>query len=732
MQAVSKAYKEQIRRVPYRNRSFMKVTIGLINQEAQKSAWVPDAEHYTYFSNLTRPLDNYDVPFLYAVGEQDFAATDGSMYFLPREGATDYINAGIVSKDLLGAAEIRFPVPYSIKGLTIDFGKAYPVDFRIESDNAAEDVVNNQATEFVTQLIMEDATFIRIIPSRMVNGAGRLRIHKITMGIGIYFDNKLIMSGNKSEYISPIMESLPTIDFDLAIDNKNRLYDIENRGSSVNFLEPGQKIQIEYGYEMDGGTVEWMPGGVLNLRTWEADDTKMKFIATDRFETMDQTYYRGAYSVQGISLYDLAVDVLTDAGIDSRTYWLDGYLKSVIVNNPMPPVSHREALQIIANAGRCILYQDRQGLIYMKSSFVPEMTADSATEEYYSNAAAILDRDNKDEYAQGSKDYAATDGSMYFLPRNEPFLHTGFISSAIADADGLFAQNPVVNISLEASFKCFGMVLEFGGNPPQEIHIHSLQEWELQETYVVTDIADITNINHEFPEFDMLMIEFVKGAPHNRVVLNYIGFGDRTDYWLKYQTELSKTPKGIQLQRVKSLEVSRIVYYPSAEETKEIAKADVTASDRERQFVFTWTDPAYDLAVNVGGIVYSSTYSAVVGVPNNGDYNIVVTGNIYTTSTLKYTKAINPTGTIESWENPLISSAVHAADIADWVAEYLAADREYDLAYRGDPRIDANDLLYLENKYTDNLMVRAYSHSLNFNGGALSGSIKARRVADVD
>ena len=41
--------------------------------------------------------------------------------------------------------------------------------------------------------------------------------------------------------------------------------------------------------------------------------------ATDRFESMDGTYYKGEYRSEGISLYDLAVDVLKDAGVDSRT-----------------------------------------------------------------------------------------------------------------------------------------------------------------------------------------------------------------------------------------------------------------------------------------------------------------------------------------------------------------------------------------------------------------------------
>ena len=73
----------------------------------------------------------------------------------------------------------------------------------------------------------------------------------------------------------------------------------------------------------------------------------------------------------------------------------------------------------------------------------------------------------------------------------------------------------------------------------------------------------------------------------------------------------------------------------------------------------------------------------------------------------------------------------HAADLADWIGNYMKADREYELQYRGEPRIDANDLAFLENRYIPDMLIRIYDHTLKFNG-ALSGSIKARRYMDVD
>ena len=100
---------------------------------------------------------------------------------------------------------------------------------------------------------------------------------------------------------------------------------------------------------------------------------------------------------------------------------------------------------------------------------------------------------------------------------------------------------------------------------------------------------------------------------------------------------------------------------------------------------------------------------------------MIINGYEYNAAQAVVTRQLNPTGTVEAWENPLVSTSEHAADLAEWVGNYLRADREYDLNYRGEPRIDANDIAFLENKY-----VPIYEHTLKFNG-ALSGTIKARR-----
>lgn len=737
MQAVSNAYKREMKK-KYRDEcSFLRVTIGMINQTAQASASVAEPKAFTYFSDLTKPFDNYQVAELYAGCDENWSAVDGSMYFLPRMKRDVVLNAGLVTEKLLGAVEIRFPLALSIKGLTIEFGKAYPVDFSIESDQNTVQVEGNASGHFVTEEIFSDATFLRLVPRKMANGQSRFRIHQITMGIGIYFDNRKILSATKKEHISPITEELPTIDFSMTAANRDREFDVENSESSVQFLEIGQNVEVLYGQELEDGSVEWMPGAKLSLKDWSADDEELDIGASDRFDTMEETYYRGRLHPEGISLYKLADDVFQDAGVDRREYYIDPYLQDVKIQNPVPAVAHKEALQLIANAGRCIIYQDREGKIFIKSSFIPDMAAASENEAYFSHAARILDGTEKEEYVLAGRNYTQAAGAQTFLPRKggEIVLNTGYISEETADEKGNFSKNPTVAITLEAAFKCFGLTLEFGRNAPECVVFHSYYDGKLQEDYQMADLQATTVVSHEFPAFDQLILEFTKGSPGNRVVLDNVRFGDSTDYSLEYGTELTKTPKGTQLTKVQELQVIRTLYGESEEE-KELAKETLRFTLEEPRYTFYLSNPSYGFSAVLTeppegagvAVTDSSAYYVTVEVKGiSGTAEVAVNGREYVTSQARTVKWLHTTGTVEVWENPLVSDAGLAEDLAKWIGDYLASDREYNLSYRGEPRIDANDIAFLENKYVPDLLIRIYDHSLSFNGGALSGTMKARR-----
>ena len=711
MLQVTSAYKEEMKK-PLRGHTLMRVNIGVINQEAQGSAKV--SSETAYFSNLTKPLNNYVVDALYATTEQNYSSVDGRMYFLPREKSDCVLNQGIVSREIKGIIDFIFPVPVDLRGVTIDFGKTYPEEFTIVTDQSFKDVTGNTKSKYVCDEVFKGTTTLSIIPNKMVNGHGRLHIHEIIMGIGIYFNERNILSASKKEHISPIMEALPTIDFRLSVNNKDRAYDIENEKSTVNFLELGQKVQAFLGQEV-ADRIEWLQVGTLKLKEWSADDDKMSFTAIDFLSGLIGKYRKGKFYPQGISIYDLCLDVLTDAGVDPREFYIDEYLKSVKIKNPVPIVTHREALQLLSNAGRCLLYQDEKGKIVIRSSFVPRMTSTVAHEPYFSNGTKILEDLPIKEYSLTNGNYTKVDGTTLFLPR-----------SGKADV-GYIDDNMLLNIRLEAAFACFGMQLQFGRTYPSEIVIDtSLNGKTVEELSYTVDREDLI-ISHEFAPFDeMLIYEDAPSKTGGRAVLNKVSFGNVTDYELSYGRELTKTPLGTQLQSVKTLELTRTEYLDSTEGEKELAKVECT---NPGEYLAEFSNPSYGCAVQASSgtvtVLEEGAHFLRFSYSGSGG-EVKVNGKEYLVKTYTMEKELNPSGKREIWKNPLISDTALATDVLDWVGNYLKADREYSLTYRGEPRLMANDLLYLENKYVDKLMLRVYDHTLNYNG-ALSGSIKARR-----
>ena len=421
MYNVSQAYKESMKQ-PVINHSYMKVMLGLINQEAQMSAQVENQSQYTAYSDFPTLFTKNDIGNMYATYEQDFWKADGSMYFLPRS-PTNYRKNGLITEDLFSSnLLIEFSFGYGasdIRGLTVQFEHNYPTQFTVITSDGTEFQFENDSNKFETEQVFENTDSLTLRIEEMSVPNNRVRIYYVKFGLGLEYDNEWIMSANSSSVLSAINEDLPEVNFSVTLKNDDQRFNVDNPSSEINFLESGQNLSVSYGYELDDGNIEWMQLHSLRVSEWSANDTQATIKAVDRFKYMSDSYYKGVYYEDGISLYDLAELVLEDAGIEGADYYLDSYLKKVIVHNPLPNVTHKEALQIIANAGRCIMDYDRYGRIRIYSAFIPEYTVSASGEEYYSNVENILADTEKIHYASYTKDFWKADGSMYFLPRNE-------------------------------------------------------------------------------------------------------------------------------------------------------------------------------------------------------------------------------------------------------------------------------------------------------------------------
>lgn len=738
MQKVSKAYKESMKS-SLRERAYIMISFGLVNQEAQAKATV-DNGSYAYYSNKDNIFGEHIDDTVYATLEEEFTKVDGSMFFLPRatEGGR-YYDTGIVSDKLVSEARCEVVISLNtiatdFKGLTINFGENYPVDFDIVgSTGQTIEFRGNTKSKWSTEEVLENTTYIKLVFYKMKNPQSRLRIYSIMFGYGLVYYNDSVMSSALDSYVSPIGADVPQFDFSVTLKNYDHYFNVDNPNSAINYLETGQEMDIMYGYQTPGSdTIEWIQGNHLWCSEWESDDNTATIRCQDIFRNMDGEYVKGLYSAAGKSYYALAEEILKDAGISE--YYIDPRLKKLYSNNPIPRVKYKEALQIIANACRCVLTQSRDGKVQIKSNFMPSASIATNGEETYSNAANVLTDTPKVEYATLAGNYTPTDGTMFFLPRNgKAALTTGYVSKEISGANGTFTKNPVVTITMEAIRAYYGLKLVFGTALPAAFTIRTYKGGEPVNEYPVEkdEISTTSIILRDFDDFDVMKIEFTKTAePYNRIVLNYFSLSDVVDFTMN-RRDMTSSPKAIKQELIKEVIVPCYTYQENNREENLIYEdIDVVAGEVETYYI---QDPSYGYKVKLdevegkATVVAWSNYFVTIKFNVTGSFKLEVQGYRYKIVEKYATVSLNARGKTVKWKNPLISNTTMANELAAWLADYYTAGIEYEYDTRGNPELDATDIVYQENEFHDGMRVNIYRHTVNFKQ-AFSGRVTARRI----
>lgn len=738
MRKVSKAYKESMKS-SLRERAYIMISFGLVNQEAQAKATV-DNGSYAYYSNKDNIFGEHIDDTVYATLEEEFTKVDGSMFFLPRatEGGR-YYDTGIVSDKLVSEARCEVVISLNtiatdFKGLTINFGENYPVDFDIVgSTGQTIEFRGNTKSKWSTEEVLENTTYIKLVFYKMKNPQSRLRIYSIMFGYGLVYYNDSVMSSALDSYVSPIGADVPQFDFSVTLKNYDHYFNVDNPNSAINYLETGQEMDIMYGYQTPGSdTIEWIQGNHLWCSEWESDDNTATIRCQDIFRNMDGEYVKGLYSAAGKSYYALAEEILKDAGISE--YYIDPRLKKLYSNNPIPRVKYKEALQIIANACRCVLTQSRDGKVQIKSNFMPSASIATNGEETYSNAANVLTDTPKVEYATLAGNYTPTDGTMFFLPRNgKAALTTGYVSKEISGANGTFTKNPVVTITMEAIRAYYGLKLVFGTALPAAFTIRTYKGGEPVNEYPVEkdEINTTSIILRDFDDFDVMKIEFTKTAePYNRIVLNYFSLSDVVDFTMN-RRDMTSSPKAIKQELIKEVIVPCYTYQENnREENLVYEDIDVVAGEVETYYI---QDPSYGYKVKLdevegkATVVAWSNYFVTIKFNVTGSFKLEVQGYRYKIVEKYATVSLNARGKTVKWKNPLISNTTMANELAAWLADYYTAGIEYEYDTRGNPELDATDIVYQENEFHDGMRVNIYRHTVNFKQ-AFSGRVTARRI----
>lgn len=754
MYNVSQRYRDGMKR-DLRERSYIRVNFGIVNQEAQSSAvvdWANTSMAETY-SDSSSIFNNGNDDVDYATFERDFVKVDGSQVFYnDTANLSKYVSTDFVTEQNPVTVTINLNVenPQEIKGLTVSFGDLYPVKFNVidvTTGKTITSVTDNTSATWISEEVLSDIKSVRFVFYKMKSSPARLRINYILFGLGKTYTNDNIVESTLEESISPINENLPQYDFSVQLDNypdENgvRYFDVDNPSSTINYLKKGQEIDVYYGYELptnseededavedlsedSSGEIEWVKGGHFYLSEWESNDTTATIKATDILRNKEDTYDKGVYSSSGTTYYDLCVSVLADMGITN--YQLSGLLKSFKTTTPVPKVTHKEVLQLIANACGCVISVDRDGKVIIGLS-----PGDK-------NAYMELSTKNvtKSESGYVSSETSNTSGVF----SNPPEFHYDFYERINVNKNliGYYYGASVVN----------GVELQFGEVLPSEIRITNGASLNL---VVRENIQTDMNIPLGFVnrELSNLTITFPKTKNGNeKVSIKKIKPVSTTGFEMD-KTDISENITVTKLNTLKQVTVSFGKYATSSTAEEVVTEDIVDLGTTWKTETFTFDEPYSSFYAEVTRHVSSGeeeTDEKLIGhtkILKQGAYYVEVSytqnydGYGYDGDTLRvygyklnktdftHTINYNDTGDVISWENPLIDNREQARIMATLIGNHYSDDMEYSYSTRGNPELDVNDIIYQENDYHDNMSVRLINHTIGFNG-SFSGSVTARR-----
>ena len=721
MQIVSKAYKKHIRD-QLRDRGYMMISFGVINQKAQAKARV--GTHDNYYP-LTREGELYkifsqtseDLLSTYAALEEDFSPVDRSYLFPPRVNErANY--TGIISENTIANGVFRLEInlgktPFSYKGFTIDFGESYPKRISLTTDTGKTIEGTLTSGLYKTEEVFTEVRTITITVLEMVKPQTRVRIRSVLIGYGLLYTNTNIIDSSLNSYSSPIGAECPQIDFSVTLNNRDRYFDVDNPNSAINFLEIGQELKVLYGYQVGDG-IEWINGATLACSGWESDEHITRLKATDRFRKLDMIYEETDNGQPRQLTTTKIVKVLESAGLSSDDVELDPWfkIKTPRITNPIPRVKVREALQLIANASRAILSIDRDGKLSLKTRFKPTISVHEQNIAKWGNVQNIYGRKKATrEYAILYDDAVTVDGRQKFYPRNEADL----IKSETGFATVITSPNSFIGLELDVERKYYGLYIEFGDALPSSMDILAVSSDKSRETITITNIEKIMTIPLEFKAFMGLLI--VLNGEY--VTVNNIKLGNETDFTIGKWDMLS-SPKAIKQELVKEIVVECYQYNLTNPISTPLlsSEQEVTAGTTT-----TVTTSDYSVGVNIPAentewveLVTDSPFAKTLRFKKSGKVKLNLTTSRIPLTILTVTKTLNREGKTITVRNPLIGTIEEATNLAEWLADYYKVKITYEYDTRGFPELDVNDYIFQENDYAEDMQSEVTHTTLTFNG----------------
>lgn len=388
MQTVSEHWKNAHKQTLLKE-SFVEVSLDIADPDALADASSQDngAVYISDTSEIVSEVDKNIVP--YCTLEQNLWLLDGGLKAIPESayGESGYVGDALsddkcIFSDKTPTLTINFTRVFEnlIPGVTITWSPAYEEfadSFVVTAYNgntvvAEKEVIGNRSVKSLVMMDIINYDRIVIQIKKWCLPYHRARVEEVFVGMNKVYSKSDLFDYSHTQSVDPLSTSLPKTEIKFSIDNVNDEYNPLNEQGLAKYLMTRQEVKSRYGLKLNDGSVEWIRGGTFYLSEWSAKQNGLtaEFTARDLLEYMS-AIYTDNHDLTSRSLYDLADQVLRAADLplngDGTIKWvIDESLKTIYTTAPLPEDTLANCLQLVANAGQCVIYQDRGGTLHIE------------------------------------------------------------------------------------------------------------------------------------------------------------------------------------------------------------------------------------------------------------------------------------------------------------------------------------------------------------------------------
>lgn len=746
MKSVSNAYKASMKAM-LRNRSYVRITFGNVDTTA-----ATDGE---WESNGAASISEFEtVDYAYQYGDTYAAlelnrwALDGKTLIVPTGEA---VQDGFISS-LMSDAEGNFSTPpvitreFSLKhifpGLTLTFDtrqQEWPlevtanfylngevVDTQTVSITSVQTTISTTATEVDKVTI----TFDRCLPYR------RPRLENVLYGLNVQFMNKDIVSTQQKHDVDPLSRRLPTETMQFTILDYEHKYDPDNPAGIYAYVDKNSPIEIQFGYELPDGSVEWLKPDnyVLNAKP-SAQNNQATFNGTGLIGSLTGTFYKSKLGSK--SLYNMAEEVLLDAGLTlteqgANPWEIDEALKDMFTTAALPIDTHMNCLQLIAHAACCRLYTDDDNIIHIRPFGVTVIGiyngvwADNG--HVWFSEWDTVDKGNTAEntYATFELNRWTLGGDSQIILPDSNAGQRGYISEAMTGADGSFANPPVFTKTFDVPHDLPVLAIRFDtvlNEFPGAVQVKYYHDDTLLDTQTAAiDSVEVYVSSNLAIECTKIEVTMIGNLPYRRARVTKVYYRE-TDFTLDFTSIGENSQKISKIDELKSVSVARYSYTASNDAS---TLFEGTTTETELHVEFSSLAQDVQISVSGGTLVSSNIYARAADlVLSSGTKTVTITGKTLTENSVVVSYPVAQSGEIDKEENPLITNDTMCQALANHVKSYLQMRNTYEANYRGNPEMEVGDIIGLQTLYTDEMDALILVDEITFDG-SLSGKMTVK------